>query len=97
MYFGISKPWHMLGTGMNKTSQRRVTPLLPPQEQETNGALNLSLVTIHFSFWREQEEAGTVPIPVFHVHPFTCHLVSGSSLSRYLLFNALTTFTNGEL
>ena len=104
MHFVISEPWHTLGNGMNKTSRKRIlTPLLPPQERGTNGALNLSLVsasillTIHFSFRRDQEEAGTVPIPVFRVHPFTCHLVSGSSPAHYLPFNALTTFANGEL
>ena len=55
------------------------------------------LLTIHLSFRRDQEEAGTVPIPVFRVHPFTYHLVSGSSPAHYLPFNALTTFANGEL
>ena len=46
MHFAISEPWHTLGTGMSKTSRKRIlTPLLPPQERGTNGALNLSLVS----------------------------------------------------
>jgi hypothetical protein len=78
-------------------------PLLLPQERGTNGGLNLSLVStsvlliIHLSFRRDQEDAGTVPMAVFRVHPFTYHLVSGSSPARYLPFDTLTTFANGKL
>lgn len=104
MHFAISEPWHTLGTGMNKTFRKRIlTPLLLPQERGTNGGLNLSMVstsillTIYLSFRRDQEDAGTVPMPVFRVHPFTYHLVSGSSPARYLSFNSLTTFTDGKL
>ncbi len=104
MYSSISEPCYTLGTGMNKTLRKRIlTPLLPPQERGTNGGLNLGVVstsillTIHLSFRRDQEDAGTVPMTVFHVHPFTYHLVSGSSPARYLPLNALTTFANGQL
>jgi hypothetical protein len=104
MYFAIPEPWHTLGTGMNKTFRKRIlTHLLPPQERGTNGGLNLSLVstsillTTHLSFRRDQEDAGTVSMVVFRVHPFTYHLVSGSSPARYLPFNTLTTFANGQL
>ena len=89
---------------MNKTLRKRIlTPLLPPRERGTNGGLNLSVVststllTIHLSFRRDQEDAGTVPMVVLHVYPFTYRLVSGSSPARYLPFNTLTTFTNGKL
>jgi hypothetical protein len=104
IYSSISEPCYMSGTGMNKTLRKRIlTPLLPHQERGTNGGLNLSVVstytllTIHLSFRRDQEDAGTILTAVFHVHPFTYQLVSGSSPTRYLPLNALTTFANGKL
>jgi hypothetical protein len=104
LHSAISEPCYMLGTGMNKTLRKRIlTPLLPPQERGTNGGLNLSVVstsvllTIHLSFRRDQEDAGTVPVALFLVHPFAYHLVSGSSSARYLPFSTLTTFANGKL
>ena len=81
--------------------KRILTPPLPPRERGTNGGLNLrvvsTLLTIHLSFRRDQEDAGTVPTAVLYVHPFTYHLVSGSSSARYLPFSTLTTFANGKL
>lgn len=104
IYSSIAEPCYTSETGMNKTLRKRIlTPLLPPQERGTNGGLNLSVVstsillTIHLSFRRDQEDAGTIPTALFHVHPFTYRLVSGSSPTRYLSLNAFTTFANGKL